>query len=196
MTMTNTPNGRATRKSLAEQIDRLDQILDCLADGLNEAVATAVREAVGIAAQQAVQTVFTEILTNPAVLAKLQGLQAVAIAQPTNEVRKPTLRERIRRIQSWIGDRLRDLGQVCSVVSQYLYQRSVSLGNRLQVLRQFKGPLLIALGVGVLMGVTAYFAGPWLRGVASGLGGFTTTLAVKAGVLLRRMLGGLPVCRA
>ena len=38
-TMTN--NGRTTRKTLASQLDRLDTILDCLADGLNEAVATA-----------------------------------------------------------------------------------------------------------------------------------------------------------
>ena len=38
------PNGRS-RKSLADQIDRLDQILDGLADGLNEAVASAVKQA-------------------------------------------------------------------------------------------------------------------------------------------------------
>ena len=43
---TTTTNGRV-RKSLAEQIDRLDQILDGLANGLNEAVAMVVREAVG-----------------------------------------------------------------------------------------------------------------------------------------------------
>ena len=44
-------NGRI-RKSLAEQLDRLDLILDGLADGLNEAVATAVKEAVGVAVRR------------------------------------------------------------------------------------------------------------------------------------------------
>ena len=43
--MNATTNGRV-RKSLAEQIDRLDRTLDGLSEGLNEAVATAVREAV------------------------------------------------------------------------------------------------------------------------------------------------------
>jgi hypothetical protein len=40
--MTTVVNGKAERKSLAQQIDRLDLILDGLADGLNEAVADAV----------------------------------------------------------------------------------------------------------------------------------------------------------
>src|SRR5947209_7237504 len=42
-------NGRP-RKSLAEQIDRLDGVIDALSEGLNEAVATAVQESVGLAA--------------------------------------------------------------------------------------------------------------------------------------------------
>src|SRR5262245_19983946 len=57
---TSMTNGR-TRKSLAEQIDRLDMILDGLADALNEAVAQAVKEAVAFAVKAAV----AETLTNP-----------------------------------------------------------------------------------------------------------------------------------
>src|SRR4051812_33965976 len=53
-------NGRV-RKSLAEQIDRLDQILDGLAGALNEGVAAAVKEAVG----EAVRAAVAEILANP-----------------------------------------------------------------------------------------------------------------------------------
>jgi hypothetical protein len=52
-TMTTNPNGR-TRKSLAEQIDRLDAILDGLGDALSESVAAAVSEAVGRAVKEAV----------------------------------------------------------------------------------------------------------------------------------------------
>lgn len=36
--------GRPQRKQLSDQLDRLDGIIDCLADGLNEAVAGAVRD--------------------------------------------------------------------------------------------------------------------------------------------------------
>jgi hypothetical protein len=53
---TATANGRAERKSLASQLDRLDGILDCLSEGLNEAVATAVEEGV--------QAILRELLTN------------------------------------------------------------------------------------------------------------------------------------
>src|SRR5271165_868769 len=64
MTLTMNSNGRAGRKSLAEQIDRLDGILDGLAEALNESVASTVQEAVGIAVQEAVKAAVTEVLTN------------------------------------------------------------------------------------------------------------------------------------
>ena len=63
--------------------------------------------------------------------------------------------------------------------------------RRLELLRPFRMPILIALSIGVIAGVAAYFAGPWLSAVASGLGGFATTLAVQAGLWLRRMLGAV-----
>src|SRR6185436_14172824 len=71
-TMTTTMNGNV-RKSLAEQIDRLDVILDGLAESLSGAVADAVRETVGLSVKEAVQAVLIEVLGNPAVLAKLRG---------------------------------------------------------------------------------------------------------------------------
>ena len=60
-------NGRA-RKSLSEQIDRLDGILDGLAKGLTDAVADAVKQAVGLAVEAAVRGVLTEVLSNPSFL--------------------------------------------------------------------------------------------------------------------------------
>src|SRR5262245_17521018 len=64
MTTATVPNGTA-RKSLAEQIDRLDNILDGLAEALNESVAAAVQQAVGEAVAAAVQAAVVEVLTNP-----------------------------------------------------------------------------------------------------------------------------------
>src|SRR5206468_415529 len=54
-----------TRKSLAEQIDRLDGILDGLSEGLNHTVAAAVAEATAAA----VRLALVEVLGNPDVLA-------------------------------------------------------------------------------------------------------------------------------
>src|SRR6266481_4333878 len=103
MTATMQTNGQV-RKSLAEQIDRLDKILDGLADGLNEAVVTAVKDAVSLAVQEAVKVVFTEVLTNPDLLAKVRGMTV----QPAAEVMpKTTLRDRLGRICNGVRGCLR-----------------------------------------------------------------------------------------
>jgi hypothetical protein len=66
MTTTTTNSNGRTRKSLAEQIDRLDAILGGLSEALEGAVAAAVKEAAGRAVREAVQAVLAEVPTNPA----------------------------------------------------------------------------------------------------------------------------------
>jgi hypothetical protein len=195
MTITNT-NGRV-RKSLAEQIDRLDQILDGLADGLNDAVAMAVKEAVGVAVKEAVKAVLAEVLTNPAVAAKLFG----TTVQPPTRTPKPG---RLRRLGGWIGRQTRSVyhaasslirhaGQACRTLFRRTRKGVVSVLARVQVLRQFKVQLLTAVAVGTAAGTAAYLAGPWLAAVVSAAGGFATTVAVQAGVWLRRTIVELAV---
>jgi hypothetical protein len=60
-----TDNGVAPRKTLAQQIDRLDGILDGLDEALNGAVADAVREAVGPIVLEAMQRAIAETLASP-----------------------------------------------------------------------------------------------------------------------------------
>src|SRR5437016_1931646 len=91
-----TTNGR-DRKSLAEQIDRLDRILDGLADGLQQAVLTAVQEAVGVAVREAVKAVMHEVLNSPAILEKIRGTTPEATPAPTREA-KPGLKEWLSRL--------------------------------------------------------------------------------------------------
>lgn len=186
-----TNNGRV-RKTLASQLDRLDQILDCLSDGLNEAVATAVQEAVALAVQQAVRAALSEVLTNPEVLALLRGAaqqSQTSQSQPATQPVGVRLRERIGQAVSWVGNRLRQFGRACCAAKERISSGMAAFRRRLELLRPFRLPILIALSIGVVTGVAAYFAGPWLSAVASGLGGFATTLAVQAGLWLRRMLG-------
>src|SRR6476659_7505564 len=57
-------NGRQ-KKTLAYQLDRLDGILDGLADALTGVVADAVRQAVGLAVREAVEVAARELLTRP-----------------------------------------------------------------------------------------------------------------------------------
>jgi hypothetical protein len=74
MTMTIATNGRA-RKSLADQIDRLDGILDGLAGALNEAVVQAVRQAVTVA----VKAALAEALAHPDLRQRLTAAPAAEV---------------------------------------------------------------------------------------------------------------------
>ena len=76
-------NGRPPRKQLSDQLNRLDGILDTLADGLPEAVGDAVRTGT----QAALQQLLIETLTNPDTLALLRAALAPSVAaQPLREV--------------------------------------------------------------------------------------------------------------
>ena len=67
MSATTTMNGKPQRKQLADQLDRLDGIIDALAEGLNQAVADACREGTRLAVKDAI----VEIMTNPELRAML-----------------------------------------------------------------------------------------------------------------------------
>ena len=70
--MTPSLNNVKPRKSLADQLNRLDKILDGLSDNLSEAVSDSVRDAVTVAVRQAI----TDVLTNPDLLKRLQELKS------------------------------------------------------------------------------------------------------------------------
>ncbi|MFM7151488.1 MAG: hypothetical protein ACKO23_16805, partial [Gemmataceae bacterium] len=110
---------RVTRKSLADQIDRLDVILDGLSDALNESVADAVRGVVGTAVRQAVQLSIHEVLENPELL-RLAMLKHGLATIPLGS--QPRL--------SW-GQRL---GGLIQRVGETLRQTARSVGQRLQQL--------------------------------------------------------------
>jgi hypothetical protein len=192
MTTTMETNGKL-RKSLSDQIDRLDGILDGLAAALNDSVAAAVKEAVGLAVRDAVQSVLTQVLTNPELLARLSGLTAapqpqVAAAQPAHQPVTARLAMAVRGVGGWIGGRIRAAGQLCRRGIACVGTGVTTCWARLGLLRQFKLQLLTAACVGVVAGAAAYHAAPWLASVASGVGGFAATLAVHTVLWLQRVV--------
>ncbi|QJW94685.1 hypothetical protein [Frigoriglobus tundricola] len=82
MTATACTNGKPQRRQLADQLDRLDAIIDALAEGLNGAVADACREGTRLAVKDAI----VEIMTNPQLRAMLAP-QAVPV--PAARPRSP-----------------------------------------------------------------------------------------------------------
>jgi hypothetical protein len=208
---TTTTNGR-TRKSLAEQIDRLDAILDGLADALNEAVADAVKDAVTAAVQEAVHAAVIEVLTN-AELRKRLGVTQVPASQPSAPV-VVCLAGAARRCWNWLtdawhaakaaarlaGSKAMEAASRCLVAGQAKLQEvreevksKARAGWMLTIAiaalaRRFRKQLLVALGVGVLVGVVFYFGGREVASVGCGLAGFAGSLATGAVNRLRRML--------
>ena len=190
---TTTTNGRPARPTLADQIARLDRLVDGLSENLAEMVVDAARAAVVAAVQ--------EVLSNPAVLAKLRD--ALPTATPATlpvatPVRGPRLKERLARAWSWLGAKVRSvvgagqaglhrLGAAAAWQCQRVQKAAQAVWLRLRLLRHFRGQLLLAAGVGVAAGVAAFLAAPWLAALLSGLGGFMTALVVQGGVVLLRL---------
>src|SRR5215467_3201287 len=213
--MSTTTLNNGVRKTLASQLDRLDMILDGLAENLNEAVAMAaansVKEIVNVAVQEAVRAALIEILTNVEVQKRLIHARP---ATPT----MIHLREKARLCWSWIvraakgtwtkivaltavvGNKVKGMGsslvRVASTKAQQARKeivRSIRKGWMLMttmaaLAKRFRRQLVVAIGVGVLVGVVCYFAGREIASIGCGLAGFLGSLITGAVNRLRRML--------
>jgi hypothetical protein len=211
MANTSSANGRTQRKSLAEQIDRLDALLDGLADGINDTVVAAVQEAVQLAVRAAV----VEVLTNEELRRRLQPAAAgpaptcgwvgrlvgkarafvggllrlltAGCASAAAAFRKAWARgaEVLGARSGTARTRAAAAARQLASAARRLWTKAVALKC---LARRFRRPVLLALGVGSAAGVLAYFSGPWAAAAAGWLSGFVTTLAVQAGVALRKLL--------
>jgi hypothetical protein len=210
--MMTTINGRAQRKTLASQLDRLDGILDALSQGLQEAVAGVVQQAVSQAVGDAVRAV----LTDPELLRRLAATtapvadpapQATPVPQqaPTSTVKRSRLGAawlgacaalgagwhwagRVAgRVRAWSGVRLRATVEALSGPLGCAWRWLAGVAELAWLARR---SLLLATAVGLVLGVTVYLAGPWAAAAAGWLAGFVTTAAVQAGLALRRLFAG------
>ena len=176
-TTTTNPNGR-TRKSLAEQIDRLDAILDGLSDALTEAVAAAVSEAAGRAVQEAVQAVLAEVLSNPA----LRERALAAESPPAPQADSPSVPRPLARLATWLGARARSCVQAC--LAGLCWVRDTAVRVSLWTRSRLQAALLAASAVAADV---ANFTRARLAHLMSRLSGWATGLAA-AGSALRRLV--------
>jgi hypothetical protein len=153
------------RKSLAEQLDRLDAILDGLSEALQGAVADAVQHAVGLAVKDAVHGVLSELLANPEVLAMFRGPTTPTPPEgPPAESAPSPVRQRL----AGLAGRAKTFGLKVTGVA-------AGFGRRvLAALRPWLWPLAV-LAVGVASGL-AYAAG-WPLVAAAWAAGLVGRLA-------------------
>jgi hypothetical protein len=202
--MTTTTTNGQVRKTLASQLDRLDSILDGLADALNGAVASAVegaveravKQAVGEAVRETFQAVITEVVSNPDLLAAARTLLAPGTAadvpadSPTTPPEPP--RGLFRRACDGVKAGLAAVGSACAAVAgQAAGVKAVARGGW-RLVKQFRGRVLAACGVGVAAGALTLWAAPWLGVLSASVAGFFSTLAVSARNALRGLFAPAP----
>jgi hypothetical protein len=187
-TMMTQTNGRA-RKSLGDQIDRLDAILDGLADALNQAVAEAVQQTVAVAVKAAV----AEVLAHPDLRPRLTpepeaGPRLSPLKRLLAAARRTAGRGTVAvgRFCRWLGGAVCRLPAAMRRLAATSLRRLASGARRLPALTwRLRGPVLLALGVGGVVGWGCYVAGPLIASTFGGLAGAAETLSARA----RRLQG-------
>jgi hypothetical protein len=119
------------RKTLAEQLDRMDALLDRVAENLDEAVmsvvAAAVKEVMPTAVQEAVHTAVLEVLAE----ARRQK-QAGTTPLPNDEPRGPVpvrLADRARRCWAWVVGAAQDAWDTLTTMTQATKARALDVGR-------------------------------------------------------------------
>lgn len=183
-------HGSVPRKTLASQLDRLDGIIDTLAEGLNGAVSDAVRDVVVTAVRQAVEQVLHEVLTNPDLLRALATQFAPVapspVQAPPSTSKLKMVCAKVKGVFAFGWHRLLDKARAgCRWVGakvQALPRRvrdgvkHAHVAERLQSMRRFaarawelRGPVSLSLVAGIVTGVLGYTAGPAISAVALGM---------------------------
>lgn len=192
MTATATMNGRPQRKQLADQLDRLDSIIDTLAEGLPGAVADACREG----ARAAVKDAIIEILSNPDLRAMLvpphPPSPAPLIAPPElvpAPEPKPSLWTRLKMKLAAMRDALVGATQKAKerVTTRYAAAKDavIAVGNATGETLPLKQISLVALSVGVVVGVACLVVPHTVSATVSGVTAAATAIAVQTGTWLR-----------
>jgi len=196
MTATSTMNGKPQRKQLADQLDRLDTIIDALADGLNQAVADACREGTRLAVKDAI----VEIMTNPELRAMLAPTRpepvpaSVAPPEPAPapepEPKKPGLWSRLKAKVAAARDALTGAATRTKETVAAKYKAASDMvtavgtagGESLPVRRMVWVALCAGLAVGLVSLLVPHAAAAAVGAVSAA----TTTVAVQTGNWLKR----------
>jgi hypothetical protein len=187
-----TTNSKPQRKQLSEQLDRLDNILDALSEGLNGAVADAAREGTRLAIKDAL----VEILTDPSLRGRLHEatLPPPATASAPTEQR-PGLWARLKAAAARTAQAVGKIAaKVVSGSARCARSVVATLAEAVAGVRtigSLKKLALVGLGVGVAVGVVSYFAPHTVTAVFSGISGAVAAGAVRVSMWMRQAFRAL-----
>jgi hypothetical protein len=183
-------NGKPQRKQLSDQLDRLDAILDAIAEGLPGAVTDACREG----ARAAVKDAIIQIFTDPELRALLGPAPAPVAAapapEPEPEPKKPGLWSRLKAKLAAARDAV--TGAVTkakeAVTSRCRAARDTvaTLGQATGESLPWKRMLWVSAGVGLAVGVACLVVPQTVAAAVGAVSAGATAVAVQAGNLLKR----------
>lgn len=190
---TATLNGdKPQRKQLSEQLDRLDNILDTLSEGLNGAVADAAGQAIHLALKDAL----VEIMTDPNLRARLhQATAPESPHEPSQPAKRPGFWARLKA----------KAGQTVAAVGHTVSQAVHGAARRVQAiaaaaaekvraigdLGRLKELVQVGLGIGMVVGLASYLAPHAMAALVAGISGAVAATAVKVGVWTRQAFHAL-----
>ncbi len=186
MTATASPctNGKPQRKQLGDQLDRLDSIIDCLADALPAAVADACKEG----ARQAVKDAILEILTNPELRTLVAGVAPTPVAPTTAAPSPASAASGPAKPGPWTRFKATCRAVRDAVVGRCRAATAAATGAvlTLSAVMPVKKFLLVGAGVGAAVGVASYLCPHGVSAVVGGVCGAATAVGVQVGNWFRR----------
>ena len=204
MSSTLSRNGQP-RKQLADQLDRLDEILDCLGDGLTGAVVDAMKAGTAIAVKEAL----IEVLTNSELLAAIRTAlpvvepMAVPAADAPSTLVRPSFWAKLKakltaarmatvafigREKQRIAAAVKTIRTVALLSGLTILGRASEIKNRMnafvsqsRVVRYGKRITLLAVGIGTATGVMSLLAPHAYAALTSGVTAAITVVGVQLG---------------
>jgi CRISPR/Cas system CMR subunit Cmr4 (Cas7 group RAMP superfamily) len=194
MSATATMNGRPQRKQLSDQLDRLDTIIDALAEALPSAVADACKEG----ARAAVKDAIVEIMTNAefhSLIGKIRPETASTVATSVPE--QTPLPQKLNHWHRFKAKIAAARDAVCSAatrVREAIVGRCnaardtvVAVGTAAGEMIPVKRILLTGLGVGLVVGVACLVMPQTVAAGVSALTATCTSIAMQTGNWLKRV---------
>ena len=208
-TANGTMNARVPRKSLNDQLDRFDAMLDGLSEAIPQVIAESVREAVAEAVRQAVEASIREVLSRPellrAALEKHAPLATLSVPPPAPEAKPPTVEDKVAGIGTRLCGKVKQaaslakkkLTEVCAGACAAAKQAAKIAANAPTILKAvakvawaFRKPCAVAVGVGVICATTCYLGGQLFASIANGMSATAVTLSALTLPLKRLFWGG------
>jgi len=190
-TATATMNGKPQRKQLGDQLDRLDTIIDALAEGLPGAVADACRDGARLAVKDAI----IEILSNPELRAMLTPMRPEPVVTPpapapAPEPKKPSLWSRLKAKVAAMRNSVTGATTNAkeAVTSKFKAARSAvaAVGNVTGEAFPVQRVGLVAFGFGLVVAVACLLVPQTAAAVVGGVGAAFTAVGVQTGHWLKK----------